>query len=386
MAFPTLRKRKTPLKNRKKNDGDGDDEMHLPHHTKQKNTNSTGTSTNKMNEGFMKKCCRILYKILYRFGCITFTLLVLAVVFCFVFVQGMTRYNARKATNPCTVAETSLETINLLKKTSRSIQPLDLIIRDKTDKEIVRLEMEGNEFQSEIPKIIHQQWKDDDVPKKFWKYREQWFKYFPKGEYEYKLWTDTSARELIVEHYPWFLPTFDGYNHNINRVDATRYFILYHYGGIYADLDYEPLMNFYDYFPHNMVSVIGSPYVWNEKTQNALMSSPQYDPFWVDTFNQLIKNAEKKGANILEVSGPILIDQSMDRSRQPVYVLPCENFQRVPIGEYDQTLRSTVVEREITFRLKPFNGKHCGLYSDDRCHFGKHHNTCSYVRKNGSIL
>lgn len=51
------------------------------------------------------------------------------------------------------------------------------------------------------------------------------------------LWTDASSREFIAEHYSWFLDTFDGYTYPIQRADAIRYFILYHYGGIYLDLD-----------------------------------------------------------------------------------------------------------------------------------------------------
>ena len=34
-----------------------------------------------------------------------------------------------------------------------------------------------------------------------------------------------------------FLPTYDGYTHYIQRVDAIRYFVLHKYGGIYFDFD-----------------------------------------------------------------------------------------------------------------------------------------------------
>lgn len=51
------------------------------------------------------------------------------------------------------------------------------------------------------------------------------------------LWTDASSREFIATEYPWFLDTFDGYTYPIQRADAIRYFILYHYGGVYMDLD-----------------------------------------------------------------------------------------------------------------------------------------------------
>ena len=51
------------------------------------------------------------------------------------------------------------------------------------------------------------------------------------------MWTDEKSRELIVAEYPWFLETFDGYAHPIQRADAIRYFVLAHFGGIYIDLD-----------------------------------------------------------------------------------------------------------------------------------------------------
>jgi inositol phosphorylceramide mannosyltransferase catalytic subunit len=45
---------------------------------------------------------------------------------------------------------------------------------------------------------------------------------------------------LIASEYPWFLPTYVSYPYAIQRVDAFRYFVLAHYGGIYLDLDIEP--------------------------------------------------------------------------------------------------------------------------------------------------
>ena len=52
-------------------------------------------------------------------------------------------------------------------------------------------------------------------------------------------WTDASSRELVAQHYSWFLRAYDAYPSYIQRSDAARYFIIHHYGGVYADLDYE---------------------------------------------------------------------------------------------------------------------------------------------------
>ena len=55
--------------------------------------------------------------------------------------------------------------------------------------------------------------------------------------WQYKFWTDDSARQFIAKEYSWFLQTFDAYQYPIQRADALRYFAVYHYGGVYADLD-----------------------------------------------------------------------------------------------------------------------------------------------------
>lgn len=54
---------------------------------------------------------------------------------------------------------------------------------------------------------------------------------------EYMLWTDAASRDFIAKEYAWFLDTFDAYTYPIQRADAIRYFVLYHFGGVYLDLD-----------------------------------------------------------------------------------------------------------------------------------------------------
>lgn len=52
-----------------------------------------------------------------------------------------------------------------------------------------------------------------------------------------QLWTDDKARSFLAAEYPWFLEVWDNYPFPIQRADAIRYFVLYHYGGIYLDMD-----------------------------------------------------------------------------------------------------------------------------------------------------
>jgi len=294
----------------------------------------------------------------WKYSCRAIFYLLLKLVTAFVFYACcMSFYNTRSIMDPCKVANDSMKYL------------------EESDK--------SSSKKSNLPKIIHQQWKSEHVPEKFAKWRKKWFDLYPEPEYTHMLWTDTNGRELIEEHYPWFIETYDDYKHNINRADAVRYFILHHYGGIYADLDYEPLVNFYNYLPQDRVAMVESPYYWNEKTQNCLMTSPKSDIFWDDLFLQLVANSEKE--EVLEATGPQLLDSAIQLSSQETFVLPCENFQRVPLGEYGETLFTTIIDREIMFRLKPIS-KHCGLYSDLKCQFGRHHNTVSYRTTSGRVL
>ncbi|EJU06264.1 glycosyltransferase family 32 protein, partial [Dacryopinax primogenitus] len=86
-----------------------------------------------------------------------------------------------------------------------------------------------------IPRILHQTWKEETLPEKWASVSEGCRELMP--DYAYMLWTDAASRSFIEEHYPWFLLTFDGYPYPIMRADAIRYFVLYHYGGTYLDLD-----------------------------------------------------------------------------------------------------------------------------------------------------
>lgn len=55
--------------------------------------------------------------------------------------------------------------------------------------------------------------------------------------FEAHVWNATAARTFLETHYAWFLPRCDAYKYPIQRIDAFKYFVLWHYGGIYMDMD-----------------------------------------------------------------------------------------------------------------------------------------------------
>mmetsp|Transcript_14981 Transcript_14981/g.24380 ORF Transcript_14981/g.24380 Transcript_14981/m.24380 type:complete len:342 (+) Transcript_14981:66-1091(+) len=234
-----------------------------------------------------------------------------------------------------------------------------------------------------FPKIIHQQWKTDQVPEgEFLEYHNAWKSLYPEPEYTHMLWTDKTMRELIENDFPWFLEAYDGYVMNIQRADSVRYFILYKYGGIYADLDYEPFRNFWEHFPKDRPSLIESPYKINEMVQNSLMASPVGHPFWNTSFNVLFERRRSK--SVLSSTGPAMMDETIRRSSpSDYYILPCENFHRIPLGAAGKGAPAISILARYIMAYSPAV-KTCGDWAQkDNCQYGLHHNAVSYFFEMG---
>ncbi|KAI0677559.1 nucleotide-diphospho-sugar transferase [Trametes maxima] len=133
-----------------------------------------------------------------------------------------------------------------------------------------------------IPRIIHQTWKSETLPVRWANISQECRDMMP--DYEYKLWTDASAREFIAQHYSWFLDAFDGYKYPIQRADAIRYFVLYHYGGIYIDLDIGCLRPLDSLLVHPVIL----PRTIPVGVSNDLMFSEKGHPFMAQTIHSLM--------------------------------------------------------------------------------------------------
>lgn len=87
---------------------------------------------------------------------------------------------------------------------------------------------------TKIPQVIHQIWVGPHpFPEKRKKLSLQWQKYHP--HWKYKLWTDRDLQDFDFS-------LRDLYNESTNfgqKADLLRYEILYKYGGLYLDIDFE---------------------------------------------------------------------------------------------------------------------------------------------------
>ena len=90
-----------------------------------------------------------------------------------------------------------------------------------------------------IPKILHQTWPTRAVPNITGPWIGAWTHVNPN--FTHMFWTNRAILNFILCKYPDFYALFMRYQSAIERSDVFRYFVLYEYGGVYADVDMEPV-------------------------------------------------------------------------------------------------------------------------------------------------
>lgn len=88
-----------------------------------------------------------------------------------------------------------------------------------------------------IPKIIHQTWKDKNLPPILQEIVEHNKALLQDQGYEFRLWTDEDIAELIQREYPHIFKVFQASRTGVQKGDIARILLVHHYGGIYIDLD-----------------------------------------------------------------------------------------------------------------------------------------------------
>lgn len=174
-----------------------------------------------------------------------------------------------------------------------------------------------------IPQIIHLIWVGPHpVPASYEKLKESITKYMPS--WECKLWTDKDipALKLTTQAYYDAEPNYGG------KADILRYELLYRYGGVYLDIDFEvtkdlsPLHSQYEFYcclmPANRISVIS----------NGVIGCVPGHPIMKECIASLAQHT--KDPFVLERTGPILFQNAFykiaqNRDSRPIVALP-KNF------------------------------------------------------------
>ncbi|MEM8962529.1 MAG: glycosyltransferase [Acidobacteriota bacterium] len=138
-----------------------------------------------------------------------------------------------------------------------------------------------------IERILHQSWKTTEIPQRFRPWVASVRREHPA--FEYRLWTDDDNERLIAERYPWFLDTYRGYRHPVERADAARYFVVYTFGGVYLDLDMECLRPLDPLLEDEAVvlALEAGPRIEQQVISNALLGAPRRHPFFGQVIHAL---------------------------------------------------------------------------------------------------
>ena len=184
-----------------------------------------------------------------------------------------------------------------------------------------------------IPHIVHHTWKTNFVPSHLAPYVQSWRTHHPSWRHYF--WTDEDAVQFIFRYFRWFLPYFERYSSDVMRADAFRYILLYSYGGIYADLDYECYRSFYPLvlgtelllgwewegtpdeamgmFSIDNLLIAKEWFGYGNTLGNAIMASCPRHPLWLAVINELIKqhpgSSSQANRSIWNLTGPAFLTQ-----------------------------------------------------------------------------
>ena len=107
-----------------------------------------------------------------------------------------------------------------------------------------------------IPRIVHQTWREDTLPVLFQKIKEH--NQNMNDDFEFKLWSHSPGTpeidEFIKREYPNIYNIFNKAKYGVQKADIARIAILYHFGGVYIDLDIlclKPLKTLFSYDTDN---------------------------------------------------------------------------------------------------------------------------------------
>jgi len=212
-----------------------------------------------------------------------------------------------------------------------------------------------------IPRILHQTWKSEELPPTFKKWVSTWKERHPS--WQHILWTDEMNRKFIATDFPWFLETYDAYETNIQRVDAARYFILYHYGGVYVDMDFACLRNI-EPLLEGETCVLGREHDEHCKTHkksliisNAFIACAPKHPFISMLCNEAgtaLPKTYSSNTRVLESTGPFMLTRVFEQfpEKKSLKVLHYSAMYPLTKSEAKKALPVEEAPAEIKEKLK----------------------------------
>lgn len=199
-----------------------------------------------------------------------------------------------------------------------------------------------------IPKIVHQTWRSDSLPSIFQKINEANKKM--NTAFEFKIWSHKPGPpdidEFIKKEYPDIYDIFNDAKYGVQKADIARIAILYHYGGVYIDLDIlslKKLEELVDFDSDNVYMALEPA----EQTKrifgsdkvlcNAFIVTPPKHPLFkqaLEEVKNLVKRHNTAVYNVFNAFGADLISKSMQTDENILKSVKFVNRQLVfPIND-----------------------------------------------------
>ena len=144
-----------------------------------------------------------------------------------------------------------------------------------------------------IPKIIHQTYKNHNLPEIYKMCQTEIKRLHP--DFEYRFYTDDDMDMTMKTEFPEYYDKFNELPRMIMKIDMFRYFLMYKYGGLYTDMDYlmfKPfdMLDKKVVIPCNREDNNGAPVCLG----NCIFASEPNHPFWKTLMDTLFTLDRKK--------------------------------------------------------------------------------------------
>lgn len=184
---------------------------------------------------------------------------------------------------------------------------------------------------SKIPKIIHQYWTGGPIPEQLAEYSDAWTRMNPS--WRSYLWTDGAleagqgglVNDDLFRRAAEIVPASRIHQF---RADLVRYELLHRMGGVWIDMDFEPLKPLNPWIreiePDRAFAVWEVPDQW---AANGLMGAPPEHWFIELLIRRLPKfAAARRGEKPTRVSGPQFMTEVHREQGEPMQILGPERF------------------------------------------------------------
>lgn len=192
-----------------------------------------------------------------------------------------------------------------------------------------------------IPRIIHQTWKSREVPEPLRGFSAR-FRELNPG-FEHRLWTDQDNDAFVRDEFPQFYAMYRGFSREIYRADVARCLYLWRFGGVYVDLDIEPLQPLDAFLENAGDCVLGAePEAHARKRRgsaelacNAVLASTAGHPFWARMLAEIERRAAAPGGEPVGVTGPIALQAAYEKHGAALGVRVSEPDAFFPLPDVD---------------------------------------------------